>query len=131
MEMAKRSTKKGKPSKAPAATTASSSSSTSAAAKSGGGSNEFGASLPADMAAWASAQLQRIAGSGDLTLATFCMSLASTAEIKTYWREYLGDNAAVRAFADEFVSRKEAAAAASQAGNWNSSSRRKKRAGKK
>jgi hypothetical protein len=54
-----------------------------------------GKDMSKDMADWCAAQLKRINGSDDLTLAQFCMSLESAAEIRETLSSYLGSSPAV------------------------------------
>ena len=69
-----------------------------------------GKELPSGMKQWASSELRKIRGNGDLTLVHFCMTLQASADIREYMREVLGSTPQVSAFASEFIRRKRAGA---------------------
>jgi len=70
--------------------------------------DDFGGSgMTSEMADWCQAQLKKITGSDDMTLALFCMSCESNVEIREYMASYLGSTPQVSAFATEFIKRKE------------------------
>lgn len=54
-----------------------------------------GKEMSKDMADWCAGQLKRLTGSEDLTLAQFCYSLESAAEIRQYLSEYIGSSPSV------------------------------------
>ncbi|CAM9834107.1 unnamed protein product, partial [Chrysoparadoxa australica] len=72
------------------------------------GSSAFGSSkMSPELAHWCGAQLKKLSGSEDLTLAEFCMSLQAPSEIRQYLAAYLGSTPQVSSFATEFIQRKE------------------------
>merc|ERR1719421_1824315 len=65
-----------------------------------------GSELDGDMRAWATQQMNKIKGTSDLTLVSFCMTLTSNSEIREYMRDVLGSTPQVSSFASEFIRRK-------------------------
>jgi hypothetical protein len=81
--------------------------------------------MTTEMIEWCQAQLRKLTGSDDMTLALFCMSCESSVDIREYMASYLGNNNSssiniiiiitiiigstplVSAFATEFIKRKE------------------------
>jgi len=55
---------------------------------------------------WCKDQMQKLNGSDDLTLVSFCMTLADKDEIRQYLTAYLGSTPQVNNFATEFIKRK-------------------------
>jgi hypothetical protein len=73
--------------------------------------SQFGGhGMPPKVAQWCAAELSRIQGSGDLTLADFCYALESEAEIRAYFEQYLGTTAEVTQFVLRFIKLKQATA---------------------
>ncbi|KAL7495872.1 hypothetical protein ACHAWT_004205 [Skeletonema menzelii] len=58
------------------------------------------------MEKWCKDQMQKLNGSDDLTLVTFCMTLTDSDEIRQYLSAYLGSTPQVNNFATEFIKRK-------------------------
>lgn len=58
------------------------------------------------METWCKEQLQKLNGSDDLTLVSFCMTLNDSNEIRQYLSIYLGTSDAVNKFAADFLARK-------------------------
>lgn len=58
------------------------------------------------MEKWCKDQMQKLNGSDDLTLVTFCMTLSDSDEIRQYLSAYLGSSTQVNNFATEFIKRK-------------------------
>lgn len=77
-----------------------------------------------DFARWCGAELKAIAGSDDLTLAQFCMTLDDKEQIREYLIAYLGESPKVSAFANEFLRRKDGGEWSTQTGG------RKKKSGR-
>jgi hypothetical protein len=70
--------------------------------------DDFGGSgMTSEMVDWCQAQLKKISGSDDMTLAELCMSCESSVDIREYMASYLGSTPQVSAFATEFIKRKE------------------------
>eukprot|EP00934_Nitzschia_sp_Nitz4_P002864 Nitzschia sp. Nitz4//scaffold22_size323478//313194//316554//NITZ4_000596-RA/size323478-processed-gene-0.430-mRNA-1//1//CDS//3329543204//2854//frame0 len=67
---------------------------------------EFGATMNPALEKWCKEQMQKIAGSDDLTLVAFCMTLNDAAEIRQYLTTYLGSSSQVNNFATEFINRR-------------------------
>jgi len=63
--------------------------------------------MTTEMIEWCQAQLRKLTGSDDMTLALFCMSCESSVDIREYMASYLGSTPQVSAFATEFIKRKE------------------------
>lgn len=82
------------------------------------------------MEKWCKDQMQKLNGSDDLTLVTFCMTLNDSDEIRQYLSAYLGSSPQVNNFASEFIKRK----GGDNAAEWESASHpkkgRKKKGGK-
>jgi len=55
---------------------------------------------------WCKDQMQKLNGSDDLTLVSFCMTLTDKDEIRQYLTAYLGSTTQVNGFASEFIKRK-------------------------
>ena len=70
--------------------------------------DNFGANgqMTSTMEKWCKDQMQKINGSDDLTLVTFCMTLTDSDEIRQYLSAYLGSSPQVNNFATEFIKRK-------------------------
>ena len=65
-----------------------------------------GSELDGDMRAWATQQMNKIKGTSDLTLVSFCMTLSDNAAIREYIRDVMGTTPQTSAFASEFIRRK-------------------------
>ena len=65
---------------------------------------------------WCTNQLLKIAGNGDLTLVSFCLTIDSAAEIRETLAAYLGSTPQVSQFATEFIKKKEHRANALESG---------------
>lgn len=72
---------------------------------------EFGASMSPDLENWCKDQMNKLNGTDDLTLVSFCMTLNDAVEIRQYLTTYLGSTPAVNNFATEFISKKGGGAA--------------------
>jgi len=70
--------------------------------------DNFGANgqMTPAMEKWCKDQMQKLNGSDDLTLVTFCMTLTDSDEIRQYLSAYLGSTPQVNNFATEFIKRK-------------------------
>ncbi len=70
--------------------------------------DNFGANgqMSPTMEKWCKDQMQKLNGSDDLTLVTFCMTLTDSDEIRQYLSAYLGSTPQVNNFATEFIKRK-------------------------
>lgn len=70
--------------------------------------DNFGANgqMTSTMEKWCKDQMQKLNGSDDLTLVTFCMTLTDSDEIRQYLAAYLGATPQVNNFATEFIKRK-------------------------
>ncbi|KAK1736422.1 hypothetical protein QTG54_013022 [Skeletonema marinoi] len=70
--------------------------------------DNFGANgqMTSTMEKWCKDQMQKLNGSDDLTLVTFCMTLTDSDEIRQYLSAYLGSTPQVNNFATEFIKRK-------------------------
>jgi hypothetical protein len=54
---------------------------------------------------WCKDQMQKLNGTDDLTLVSFCMTLSDPVEIRQYITTYLGTTPQVNSFATEFINR--------------------------
>ena len=70
--------------------------------------DNFGANgqMTPAMEKWCKDQMQKLNGSDDLTLVTFCMTLTDSDEIRQYLSAYLGSTPQVNNFATDFIKRK-------------------------
>ena len=66
-----------------------------------------GKNMTPEFSDWCSNQLYKIKGDGDLTLASFCLTIDSAAEIRETLATYLGSTPQVSQFATEFIKKKE------------------------
>ena len=91
---------------------------------------EFGAQMSPTLEKWCKEQMQKLNGTDDLTLVSFCMSLSDPVEIRQYLTTYLGSTAQVNNFATEFIKHKSGAKAQEE---WETTAtvkkNRKKKAG--
>ena len=89
---------------------------------------EFGAKMSPSLEKWCKEQMQRLTGTDDLTLVSFCMSLNDPIEIRQYLTTYLGSTSQVNNFATEFINRKSGANAQEE---WETTANVKKSRKKK
>jgi hypothetical protein len=66
-----------------------------------------GKNMTPEFSDWCSNQLYKIKDDGDLTLASFCLTIDSAAEIRETLATYLGSTPQVSQFATEFIKKKE------------------------
>ena len=79
---------------------------------------------------WCKDQMQKVNGTDDLTLVSFCMTLNDPDEIRQYLTAYLGSTSQVNNFATEFINRKSGATAQEEwATTANVKKTRKKKGG--
>jgi hypothetical protein len=67
---------------------------------------EFGATMSPQLENWCKEQMQKLNGTDDLTLVSFCMTLNDPMEIRQYLTTYLGSTPQVNKFANEFINKK-------------------------
>merc|ERR1711862_1035588 len=92
--------------------------------------DDFGASMTPALESWCKDKMQKLTGSDDLTLISFCMTLNDLVEIRQYLAAYLGSTPEVSNFANEFIHRK----GGNKKGNqeeWESADKAKKSRKKK
>ena len=80
----------------------------SAAASKKAADDNFGANgrMTPTFESWCKEQMQKLNGTDDLTLVSFCMTLVDKDEIRQYLTAYLGSSPQVNNFATEFIKRK-------------------------
>lgn len=80
---------------------------------------------------WCKDQMQKLNGSDDLTLVSFCMTLTDRDEIRQYLTAYLGSTPQVNNFASEFIKRKGLGDNGRKEETWESAGGPKGKRGKK
>jgi hypothetical protein len=68
--------------------------------------DEFGATMSPALENWCKEQMQKINGSDDLTLVSFCMTLDDASEVRQYLTTYLGGTPQVNNFATDFINKR-------------------------
>lgn len=91
--------------------------------------DDFGASMTPALESWCKDKMQKLTGSDDLTLISFCMTLNDPVEIRQYLAAYLGSTPEVSNFANEFIHRKGGNKSSQE--EWESADKAKKSRKKK
>ena len=91
--------------------------------------DDFGAKMSPAFEKWCKDQMEKLNGTDDLTLVSFCMTLNDASEIRQYLTAYLGSTPQVNSFATEFINRKGGNAA--QQEQWETTATSKKSKKKK